>query len=319
MKKIVMDENGGPEVLHVVDAGHLQPKPGTLLVRVEATGVNFLDVYQRKGIYEMPKPFTPGLEGAGEVVALGAGTEGFALGDRVAWINVPSSYASQIVVPVAKVVKLPEHFPSSQGLLFQAVTAQYLVAEYGNLKPGKTVLVHAAAGGVGQLLVQWLKHLGTEVIATASAADKLETVRALGADHLINYKEEDFVAKIMEITGGRGVDVAYDSVGKVTLSKTIDALTVRGSAVTFGFASGPAEPIEPSKLVDPAKRLEGASIMSYIADDMELQQRLKAVLNGMEQGWLKLGGGKAYALADAAQAHRDLEARGTQGKLYLVP
>ncbi len=319
MQKIVMEQNGGPEVLRLIEAEEPRLEPDELQVSVAAAGLNFLDVYQRKGVYEMPKPFTPGLEGVGEVIAIGNNAKNFVIGDRVAWINVPGSYASHLSLPSAKCVKLPKGLKDYEGLLFQAVTAQYLIAEYSQIQPGTTVLVHAAAGGVGQLLVQWVKHLGGTVIATASSTDKLETVRALGADHLINYKDEDFLAGVMEITNGKGVNLAFDSVGKATLAKTIEALATRGSAVTFGFASGPADPIEPSKLVDPAKRLEGASITAYIADDAEMQQRCKAVLEGIDQGWLTFGKGKEYKLADAAQAHRDIEGRETQGKLYLIP
>lgn len=319
MRKVQIDQIGGPEQLKLVDAPTPKVGPGELLVEVEAAGINYVDVYQRKGIYALPLPYTPGLEGVGHVVALGNGVTGLALGDRIAWINGIGTYAEQIVLPAEQAIQIPKAFTLNEGLLFQAVTAQYLVAEYRSINPGDTVLVHAAAGGVGQLLVQWLKHLGARVIGTVSTDEKAATIKQLGADFVINYAATPFLPEVKRLTEGRGVDLAFDAVGQTTLKDTVDALAPRGTAVSYGSASGIPPAIEPFTLIPQAKRLAGGSIFAYINNPKELQARSAAVIDAIEAKWLKLGEATEYSLDQAAGAHRAIESRKTQGKLLLRP
>jgi len=319
MRKVQIDQIGSPEQLKLVAAPTPQASEGEVLVQVEAAGINYVDVYQRKGIYPLPLPYTPGLEGVGHIVALGNGVKGLAIGDRIAWINGIGSYAEQVVLPAAQAVKIPKSFTVNEGLLFQAVTAQYLIAEYRAVKRGDTVLVHAAAGGVGQLLVQWLKHLGARVIGTVSTDEKAATVKQLGADFVINYAATPFVAEVKRITEGRGVDLAFDAVGQTTLKDTVETLAPRGTAVSYGSASGIPPAIDPFTLIPQAKRLAGASIFAYIEDPKELQARSAAVIDAIQAKWLKLGEATEYSLEQAAESHRDIESRKTQGKLLLKP
>jgi NADPH2:quinone reductase len=316
MYAIQVNENGGPEVLRFVELVDPQPREAELLVEVEAAGINFVDVYQRTGLDEVPKPFIPGLEGVGRVLEP---CEPFRRGDRIAWVGVKGSYAQLLIVPASRAIRIPDSFTISQSLLFQGITAQYLIHEYRTIQPGDIALVHSAAGGCGQLLVQWLKHLGAIVIATASTSAKLETARSLGADHLVNYAESDFGDAVLQITGGRGVDIAYDAVGKTTLRRTLDTIAIRGTAVTFGAASGAPPAIEGLRLILKSIRLVGGSITSYIATPKDLQSRAQQVIDAVSEGWLKVSEGTAYALENALQAHHDLEGRKTEGKLYLLP
>jgi NADPH2:quinone reductase len=319
MRKVQISQIGGPEQLKLVDAPAPQVGPGELMVEVEAAGINYVDVYQRKGIYPLPLPYTPGLEGVGHIVALGNGVTGLAVGDRIAWINGIGTYAEQVVLPVEQAIQIPKVFTLNEGLLFQAVTAQYLVAEYRSIKPGDTVLVHAAAGGVGQLLVQWLKHLGANVIGTVSTDEKAATVKQLGADFVINYAATPFLPEVKRLTEGHGVDLAFDAVGQTTLKDTVEALAPRGTAVSYGSASGIPPAIEPFTLIPQAKRLAGGSIFAYINDPRELQARSAAVIDAIQGKWLKLGEATEYSLEQAAEAHRAIESRKTQGKLLLRP
>jgi NADPH2:quinone reductase len=319
MRKVQIDQIGGPERLKLVDAPTPQVGPGELLVEVEGAGINYVDVYQRKGIYPLPLPYTPGLEGVGHVIALGNGVTRFAVGDRIAWINGIGTYAEQVLLPADQAIQIPKAFTLNEGLLFQAVTAQYLVAEYRSIHPGDTVLVHAAAGGVGQLLVQWLKHLGARVIGTVSTDEKAATVKQLGADLVINYATTPFLPEVKRLTEGRGVDLAFDAVGQTTLKDTIEALAPRGTAVSYGSASGIPPAIEPFALIPQAKRLAGGSIFAYIKDPKELHNRSAAVIDAVQAKWLKLGEATEYSLEQAADAHRDIESRKTQGKLLLRP
>ena len=321
IRRVIVTAFGGPEQL-TFDTVSEGPTPGALelLVDVEAAGINYLDVYQRSGRYKLPLPYTPGFEGVGHVRQAGAGVGGFAVGDRVAWINVLGSYASQVIVPAAQAISVPDQFTTTQALMFQSLTAQFLVTEYRNIRAGDWVLVHSAAGGVGLLLVQWLKHLGAQVIGTTSNDIKAATARAAGADAVINYSRNyDFLDDLKSITGGRGVDLAFDGVGAATLESTVKGLARGGTAVSIGSASGPAPAIQPDQLLSQCARLAAGSVFSYTADPAELHARAAEVILGISEGWLRIDHGKAYPLDRAAEAHGDIEGRGTQGKLYLDP
>lgn len=322
MQRIVVQALGGPEHL-VLETASEAPSPaaGEVLVDVEAAGVNFLDINLRKGagVHAVSPPFTLGLEGVGRVRAVGSGV-GLVVGQRVAWMNVPGSYASQLVVRAELVVAVPESLGVAQALLFQAVTAQYLATEYRAVRPGDRVLVQAAAGGVGQLLVQWLKHLGAWVVGTTSSAEKGDVARAAGADAVINYgRDYQFLDELLRLTDGRGVDLAFDSVGAATFANTVMGLARGGMAVVCGVSSGPAPAISPSQLTNPCTRIGAGSVFSYIAEPGEFQRRAACIFEGIEAGWLHMPEATAYPLARAADAHRDLESRRTHGKLYLVP
>jgi NADPH2:quinone reductase len=326
MRRVMIKAFGGPEQL-VVEApsDELRPGPGHLLVDVEAAGVNYLDASQRKGggLHNPSLPYTPGLEGVGRVREIGPGDGNAggapAIGQRVAWINVPGSYADRVLVPSDRVIPVPDAFTPVQALLFQALTAQYLATEYRNVQPGDRVLVHAAAGGVGQLLVQWLKHLGAWVVGTTSSEDKAQSVRALGADAVINYGlTYDFLDELLSLTDGRGVDLAFDSVGAATYASSLKALARGGTVVFCGMASGPTPPINPTELTPKGLRIAGGSVFSYTADPAELRRRATQVIEAIQAGWLRVGGGTAYDLDHAADAHRAIEGRGTTGKLYLL-
>src|SRR3954454_23479277 len=277
MRRAMGKAFGGPEQLTAQPAAEgPRPGPGQVLVDVEAAGVNYLDVMQRKGTPRLPLPYTPGLEGVGRVRETGEGadaTGALAIGRRVAWINVLGSYAGQVVVAAAQAIPVPDCCTIPQALLFQAVTAQYLAGEYRDVRPGDRVLVHSAAGGVGQLLVQWLKHLGAWVVGTTSSDAKAVAARAVGADAVIDYgRDYAFLDELMSLTDGRGVDLAFDAVGAATLAPTLKAFARGGIAVSFGSASGPRPAIDPMQLINPCTRVAGGSLFSYIADPAELQR-----------------------------------------------
>jgi len=321
-QQVLVHAFGGPEQLAVQETDEaLHMGPGELLVEVEAAGVNYLDVMQRKGTGGVQLPFRPGLEGVGRVSEIGAGVQGgFEAGQRVAWINVPGSYAGRLAVPAAQSIRIPETFGTEQALLFQAVTAQYLATEYRDVRAGDRVLVHAAAGGVGQLVVQWLKHLGAWVVGTASSDAKAAVARAAGADAVINYGGDyQFEHELRSLTDGRGVDLAIDSVGAATFAASLRSLARRGTLVSCGSSSGPPPAINPMDLIYPCTRVAGGAVFSYVATPEELHRRSGEVIAGIKAGWLRMPSGTVYALSDAAEAHRALEARRTQGKLYLEP
>jgi NADPH2:quinone reductase len=289
-------------------------------VRVEAAGINYLDVYQRSGSVKMPTPttFTPGFEGVGRVLNVGDGVTGLKAGSRVAWINSFGSYAEQVALPVEQAIMIPESFNVDQAMLFQGITAQYLLAEYRAVRPGDVVLVHAAAGGVGQWLVQWLKHLGAVVIGTASNEDKLKAIRSLGADHAVNYSN-GFLEQVRDLTSGRGVDLALDAVGQTTFSDTVKALAPRGMAISYGQASGIAPDVQVLPLILKGARVAGASLFVYIGDPKEMQARAAEVIAGVQEGWLRMTKSTTFALDDVVASHRAIEGRSTQGKLVLIP
>jgi NADPH2:quinone reductase len=320
MKQVLVSKTGGPEVLEIVSVDVPLLRRGEVLVEVEAAGINYIDVYQRNGAVDSQSgSFVPGFEGVGTIRKRGLGVQSLEIGTRVAWINAPGSYAEQIALPAEQAIVIPESFTVDEAMLFQGVTAQYLLAEYREIKPGDIVLVHSAAGGVGQFLIQWLKRLGAVLIGTASTEEKLQTVRALGADYVINYGDGQFLDAVLEITKGRGVDVAFDAVGATTFASTVKALAPRGIAVAYGQASGVAPDVQIYPLILKGARVAGASIFTYIQDPAEMQRRAAELICGIEEGWLSALKTTHFPLHEAAAAHRAIESRGTQGKLALIP
>lgn len=322
MKAIRVHQTGGPEAMQLDDVPAPEPGTGDALVATAAIGVNFIDVYFRTGLYKAPLPWTLGLEAAGTVRAVGPGVEGIAVGDRVAWTGVPGAYAEMAVVPANRLVKLPDGlaFRDGTAAMLQGMTAHYLACSTYPLKAGDTCLVHAAAGGVGLLLCQVAKRRGATVIATVSTDAKAELARAAGADHVILYSKDDFVAGARGATGGAGVHVVYDGVGATTFAKSLDCLRPRGTMVLFGAASGPVPPLDPNELQTKGSLfLTRPSLFHYIADDAELRSRAADVLGWIAAGELKLRIEEEYPLARAADAHRALEGRKTTGKVLLLP
>ena len=322
MKAVRVIRHGGPEVLSHEDVQTPEPGPKEALVKIEASGVNFIDIYFREGLYKADPPFINGQEGAGVVVNAGPEVEGFAKGDRVAYTGIRGSYAEYAAVAADRLVKIPESVTTKQAaaIMLQGMTVHYLTHSTFPLKKGDTCLVHAAAGGVGLVLVQVAKMLGATVIGTCSTAEKAEQVREAGADHVILYTEQDFEAEVKRITGGRGVDVAYDSVGKATWQGSMNCLRPRGMLVVFGNASGPVPPIDPLMLSQKGSLfLTRPSLFAYVAKREELEQRANDVLGWVGDGRLKLHIGREYPLKEAKQAQVDLEGRKTTGKLLLIP
>lgn len=323
MKAIALDRNGGPDVLTLHDLPTPEPKAGEALIRLEASGVNFIDVYFRTGAYKAPHfPFVPGQEGAGVVEAVGAGVTSLAPGDRVAYAGTPGSYAEYACVAAEKLVRVPAGVSSNDAaaLMLQGMTAHYLLNSTYALRAGETALVHAGAGGVGLLLTQLAKAKGATVITTVSTDAKAELSKRAGADHVIRYDVDDFAAKTREITGGAGVCVVYDSVGKTTWEKSLDALRPRGYFVLFGASSGPVPPVDLQILNSKGSLFATRpSLVHHIATRDELTQRAESLFASVVAGDLKLRVEHTYPLADAARAHTDLEARTTTGKLLLLP
>jgi NADPH:quinone reductase len=323
VKAIRIHKTGGPEVLTWEDAPDPQPKEGQALVRVEAAGVNFIDVYFRTGLYKGPEPpFVPGQEAAGIVVAVGSGVTDISVGDRVAYTGVQGAYAELAAVPTDRLVKLPEGVSTRDGAaaMLQGMTAQYLTHSTYPLKPGDTCLVHAAAGGAGRLICQMAKLRGARVIGTASTPEKERIAREAGADEVINYTQQDFAAEAKRLTGGKGVDVVYDSVGKDTFEKSLDSLKLRGTLVTFGQSSGLVPPVDVRTLnAKGSLYLTRPSLHHYIHLREELVERARDVLGWIAAGKLRLHIGLEVPMAEAAEAHRALEGRRTTGKVLLVP
>jgi len=312
---------GGPEKLVLIDLDLPEIGPAMVRVRIEATGVNFIDVYHRTGLYPFPLPFTPGVEAAGVVEAVGEGVRDLSSGDRVAWSMVPGAYATHCIAPADRLVRVPDGLSTelAAASLLQGMTAHYLTYGVRETRPGDVALVHAAAGGTGGLLVQMLVQAGARVIATCSTEAKAALARESGADDVILYTEEDFRARARELTDGRGVDVVYDSVGQSTFDGSLASLRPRGLLCLFGQASGPVPPFDLGRLnTSGSIFVTRPSLAHYVADRASLESRAGAVFSALEKGALKQRIGGRYALADAAQAHRDLEGRGTTGKLLLV-
>src|SRR5271157_751080 len=321
MKRIQVSETGGPEKMQLVDVPTPVPGPGQALVRIASSGVNFIDVYFRTGLYKADLPVTLGSEAAGTVEAIGPGVTEVAPGDRVAYAMARGSYAEYAAVPAALLVKLPARldFQTPAAAMLQGMTAHYLTHSTFPLKSGDTCLVHAAAGGAGGLIVQMAKMLGARVFGTVSTQAKAEIARSQGADEVIIYTEQDFEAEVKRLTAGRGVDVVYDSVGKTTFDKSLNCLRPRGLMALFGQSSGPVPPFDPAILnARGSLFLTRPGLANYVATRQELLWRAGDVLGWLDSGKLKLRIYRAYPLADAAQAHRDLESRKTAGKLILT-
>jgi len=317
MKAVYIDQNGGPESLKYGEMPKPEPSPGHAIVKVAASGVNFIDVYQRSGLYKLPLPAVLGSEGAGTVES---GT-GFKKGDRVAWAMSRGSYAEYALVPESLLVPLPEtvEFRDGAAVMLQGMTAHYLTHSSYPLKQGDTALIHAAAGGTGLLLVQMAKLAGAFVIGTTSSQEKADLARKAGADEIILYATEDFVAETKRLTGGKGVDVVYDSVGATTLMKSLDCVKPRGMAVSFGQSSGAVPAFEPLLLTQKGSLFfTRPSLQHYIADRKELEWRASDIFNWIAQKKLALRAEHVYSLAEAEQAHRDIEGRRTTGKLVLL-
>jgi NADPH2:quinone reductase len=322
MKAIQVSQTGGPEVLKLVDLPVPTPKPNEALVKIAAIGVNFIDVYFREGRYPAPLPFIDGQEAAGVVTALGSEVKSLKVGDCVAYTGVQGSYAEYAAVPADRLVKVPDGVDDRQAAaaMLQGMTAHYLSHSTYPLKKGETALIHAAAGGVGLLLVQMAKGLGARVLGTAGSPEKANLAREAGADETILYNEQDFEAETKRLTDGKGVHVVYDGVGKSTFDKDLNVLRPRGYLVLFGGASGPVPPFDPIKLSQKGSLfLTRPSLLHYILTRQELEWRAGDVFNMIKSGKLKLRIQYIYKLEDAAQAHRDLEARKTTGKVLLIP
>lgn len=322
MRAIIVARTGGPEVLHVGERPVPEPAAGEVLIRIRVAGVNYIDTYHRRGLYPLPLPFTPGIEGAGEVVKLGEGVNRFHTGERVVFCLGMGGYAEYTAVPAWKVVPLPEGVDEEAGVtaMCQGLTAHYLTTDAFPLRTGQWALVHAAAGGVGLLLVQMCHRLGAHVIGTVSTEAKAELARRAGADVVVRYPHEDFVARAREVTGGRGVDVVYESVGRDTFQGSLDCLRVRGTLVLFGQSSGPVPPLDPQILNQKGSLfLTRPSLGHYVRDQVEFSWRAGAVLEMIREGSLEVTVGERLPLAEAALAHRKLEGRQTVGKVLLLP
>jgi NADPH2:quinone reductase len=317
---------GGPEQMKLVDLPIGDPGPGEVRIRHHACGLNFIDVYQRTGLYANPLPLTLGMEGAGIVEAVGPGVAHLKIGDRAAYAsNPPGSYSEVRVMPAKTVVQLPDgiDFETAAGMMLKGLTAQYLlkrVKPVEGLQPGDAVLFHAAAGGVGLIACQWARALGLELIATAGTDEKCALARANGAAHAINYRSEDFVARVKEITDGRGVKVVYDSVGKDTFEGSLNCLRPFGLLASFGNASGPVAPFAPATLAAKGSvYLTRQTLFTHISTREITQAMADELFEVVESGAVKIHIEQRYALADVVQAHRDLEARKTTGSSVLIP
>jgi NADPH:quinone reductase len=322
MKAIQIRETGGPEVLELVDLPIPQPGPGQVLMRIEAVGVNFIEIYFRKGVYKAALPLTPGSEAAGTVEELGPGVTGFAAGEAVASTSVVGSYAEYAVVPAAQLVKTPEGLAPEKAAaaMLQGMTAHYLSHSTYPLKAGDTALVHAGAGGVGLLLTQIGARLGARVITTVSTPAKAELSREAGAAEVILYSEQEFEREVKRLTNGKGVDVVYDSVGRTTFEKSLNCLRPRGLLALFGGSSGPVPPFDLIQLSGKGSLfVTRPTLWHYIATRAELEWRAGDVLNWAASGQIKLRTEHLYPLAQAAQAQADLEGRKTTGKILLEP
>ena len=320
MKAVYIEHHGAADVLIFGERPTPEPGPGEALVRVAASGVNFIDTYHRIGLYKVALPFTLGVEGAGTVASVGAGVKTLAPGDRVAWAMEPGSYAEHAKVPAWRLVKIPDglSFETAAAAMLQGMTAHYLTHSTFPLAPGHTALIHAAAGGTGLLLVQMAKMRGARVIGTVGAAAKAKLAREAGADDIIIYTEQDFAAETRRLTANTGVDVVYDSVGKSTWEGSLNSLKPRGYLVTFGNASGPAPEFSPLLLTQKGSLfVTRPSLAHYAATAEEIASRAGDVLDWVQTGQLKLRIDRTYPLAEAAQSHRDLESRATTGKLVL--
>jgi NADPH2:quinone reductase len=322
MKAILIKQTGGPEVLQLAELPIPEPKPNEAVVKIAASGVNFIDTYQREGRYKVPLPFVLGQEGAGVVASVCADVKSMKPGDRVAWASVLGSYGEYAAVPAERLVPVPDGVSDRQAAaaMLQGMTAQYLIYSTFPIKRGQTALVHAAAGGVGQLLVQMAHDIGARVIATVSTDEKAKLARQAGADEVILYTQVDFEAETKRLTDGNGVDVVYDGVGKTTFEKGLNVLRPRGMMVLFGGSSGAVPPFDLIQLAQKGSLyVTRPTLFQYIATTEELRARSSAVFKMIAEGRLKLRIEHIYPMGEAATAHRELESRKTTGKLLLIP
>ncbi|WP_153398465.1 quinone oxidoreductase family protein [Ornithinicoccus halotolerans] len=323
MRAVVVPEHGGAEVLTVREHDPAPLGPDQVRVRVAAAGVNFIDIYQRRGLYSMELPFVAGSEGAGEVLEAGAEVSDLAVGDTVAWAMVPGSgYTEEAVLPAAKAVPVPDGVDAetAAAVMLQGMTAQYLVTTTFPAREGHTAVVHAAAGGVGLLLCQLLSDRGVRVIGTTSTPEKAELARGAGAHEIVLYREQDLVTEVRRLTGEEGVDVVYDGVGKDTFDAGLELLRPRGMMVLFGASSGPVPPLDPQSLnAHGSLYLTRPSLAHYLLTREELLQRSGAVMSAVAEGRLTVRVGGRYPLAEASRAQADLESGATTGKLLVLP
>ena len=321
MKAVRVHETGAPEVLRYEDTPAPTPGPGQALVKVEAIGLNYIDIYFRSGLYKTPLPFTPGMEAAGTVTAIAAGVADVKVGDRVAYAPSIGAYAEYAVVPAERLVPLPQgvDFRLAAAVTLQGMTAHYLTHSTYPLKPGDTALIHAAAGGMGLLLVQIATMRGARAIGTVSTKEKAALAREVGADAVILYTEQDFEAEVMRLTGGKGVNVVYDSVGKTTFDKSLNCVAPRGVLALFGQSSGPVPPVDPGRLAKNAVFLTRPGLQQYTLTRPELLQRAGDVFGWMQSGKLKVRISETLPLKEASKAHHLLEGRKTTGKVLLLP
>jgi NADPH:quinone reductase len=322
MKAIRVQHTGGPEVMELVDVPAPQPKPTEAVVKVNVAGVNSIDGQFRDGRLRMPLPFIPGQEGAGVVTAAGPQVSVVKAGDRVAWSGTLGSYAEYVAAPEDHLVPVPTSISDEQAAaaMMHGLTAHYLANDAHKLKAGETALVHAAAGGVGLLLVQMARAIGARVIGTASSEEKARLAREAGADEVIVFTQQDFEAEVKRLTGGKGVDVVYDGVGKATFEKNLNVMRLRGMLVLYGMSSGPVPPVDPAKLSEKGSLyMARTTLAHFTATREELLARTGALFGMIAEGKLKLRIAKTYPLAEAPQAHRDMEARKIAGKLLLIP
>jgi NADPH2:quinone reductase len=322
-KAVRIHRAGGPEVLVWEDVEAGEPGPGEARVRHTAVGLNFIDVYQRRGLYPLERlPGVLGMEAAGVVEAVGTGVTEVAVGDRVAYATPPpGAYAEQRIMPADRLVKLPDGIDerTAAAMMLKGMTAQYLLRRTHKVEPGETVLIHAAAGGMGLILTQWAKHLGASVIGTVSNDDKAARATAHGCDHAIVYTRDDFVEAVRALTGGRGAEVVYDGVGKDTFDGSLEALAMRGHLVSYGNASGPVPPLDILRLSAKSATLSRPVLFHYTATRAELEETAHELFEVVRRGVIEIEIGQTYALRDAAEAHRDLEARTTTGSTVLLP
>ena len=321
MKAIRVHETGGPETLCLEEVPDPTAAPGEVIVRLEKIGINFIEVYQRKGLYPMKLPYIPGREGAGTVTAVGSGVTNVKVGDRVASEAFAGAYAELTTGKADRVVKLPDGVDTSVGaaLMLQGLTAHYLARSTFPLQQGDRCLIHAAAGGVGLLLCQIAKRRGAWIVGTTSTPAKAQWAREAGADEIILYTEQDFVQEVKRLTNGAGVQVVYDSVGKTTFDGSLECLVLRGMMVLFGMSSGPVPPMDPMALNRKGSLfLTRPNLSHYLATPEELAARAAELLGWIGEGWLKVHIDRTYPLAEAAEAHRVLESRATVGKVLLA-
>ncbi len=320
MRAIQISKTGGPEVLEFVDIPAPKPAAGQVLVKIAASGVNFIDTYLREGRYPAALPFIPGQEAAGTVLETGEGVSKFVVGDRVAWTGVRGTYAEIACPPAAELLKIPAtmKLEDAAAVLTQGLTAHYLAHDTYAIQRGDTVLVHAGAGGVGLLLTQIAKALGARVITTVSTEEKAALSREAGADHVILYTQENFAEAVKKFTGGEGLPVVYDSVGKTTFEDSLKCLRPRGLMALYGASSGAVPPMDPIRLMAGSLYLTRPTLKDYVTPRAELERRAADIFGWVASGKLKVRIGHKYKLEDAAQAHRDLEGRKTTGKVLLT-